>query len=158
MDDLNSFLPQANEIDFAEDWKLLANFSPSNFFIPLFLSLITLLFGIGYVAGYFADKRMARDLEALEQRMYLLGGDVTTDFHEKAEDKTRNCKQKCWSYWKCWECNKVRFCNGAHPRKPLAPINHTSAHSFNLLLPTHCTKELGINKLAPPILPLCNIV
>ena len=110
MDDLNSFLPQANEINFAEDWKLLANFSPSNFFIPLFLSLITLLFGIGYVAGYFADKRMARDLDALEQRLYLLGGDVTSDFHEEAEDKTRNCKARCWAFWKCWECNKVRFC------------------------------------------------
>ena len=116
MDDLNSFLPQANEINFAEDWKLLANFSPSNFFIPLFLSLITLLFGIGYVAGYFADKRMAKDLDALEQRMYLLDGDVTTDFEGEVRKK-RTCKHKCLSYWKCWECNKVRYCNGAHTRR-----------------------------------------
>ena len=106
MDDLNSFLPQANEINFAEDWKLLTNFSPSNFFIPLFLSLITFLFGIGYVAGYFADQRMVRDLDALEQRMYLLDGDVTTNFEGEVR-KERTCKQWCWSYWKCWECNKV---------------------------------------------------
>ena len=113
MDDLNSFLPQANPIDFAEDWKLLANFSPDNFFIPLFLSLITFLFGLGYVAGYYADKNMSRDLETFEEHMFLKGGDLTSDFHERAEVKTRNFKQKCWTYWKCWECNKVRFRNGA---------------------------------------------
>ena len=107
MDDLNSFLPQANPINFAEDWKLLAQFSPDNFFIPLFLALLTFLFAMGYVAGHYADKSMSRDLDALEEDMFLQGGDVTSDLHEQAEVKTRDCKQKCWTYWKCWECNKV---------------------------------------------------
>ena len=136
MDDLSSFVPKVNEINFAEDWKLLANFSPDNFFIPLFLSLLTFLFGIGYVAGHFADKSMARDLNALEQDMYLQGGDVTSDFHEQAENKTRNCKQKCWTYWKCWECNKVRFRNGA-ATPTVRTYKHTFAHSVHLFLPTH---------------------
>ena len=114
MDDPSSFLPQVNEINFAEDWKLLANFSPDNFFIPLFLALLTFLFGGGYVVGHFADKRMAKDLDALEQRMYLLGGDFIGEV-EKRKIENQTWKQKCWSYWKCWECNKVRFCNGAHP-------------------------------------------
>ena len=118
MDDSSSFLPATNEIDFAEDWKLLANFSPDNFFIPLFLSLLTFLFSVGYVVGHFADKRMAKDLDALEQRMYLMGGDFTGEVEGgEVEDETQTCKQKCWSYWKCWECNKVRFCNDTHLRR-----------------------------------------
>ena len=107
MDDENSVLPKPNEVDLFNDWKLLGDYDLNNVFIPVFLSCMTLFFGIGVVFGWYADKMMARNIEALEERMYLLGGDITIDAHETAEDKTRTWKQKCWSYWKCWKCNKV---------------------------------------------------
>ena len=109
LDDAGSIVPKTNEIDLFEDWKLLGDYSLDNAFIPAFLSAMTLLFAIGGVLGWFADKRMARDLNSLEQRMYLLGGDVTTDPHEQAESKTKSLKQTCYSYWKCWKCDKVRM-------------------------------------------------
>ena len=109
LDDAGSIVPKTNEIDLFEDWKLLGDYSLDNAFIPAFLSAMTLLFAIGGVLGWFADKRMARDLNSLEQRMYLLGGDVTTDPHEQAESKTKSLKQTCYSYWKCWKCDKVRI-------------------------------------------------
>ena len=111
MDDENSVVPQTNPVNLAEDWKLLGDYSLDNMFMPLFLSSTALLFGIGVAFGWYSDKRMSRGIHSLEQRMYLLGGDVTSDSdnHEKAEQKTRkNWQQKCWSYWKCWECNQVR--------------------------------------------------
>ena len=109
LDDAGSIVPKTNEVDLLNDWKLLGDYSPDNAFIPAFLSLITVLFAIFGVIGYYADKRMARDLNALEQRMYLLGGDVTIDSHEQAESKTKTWKDKCFSFWKCWKCDKVRI-------------------------------------------------
>jgi hypothetical protein len=109
LDDAGSIVPKTNEIDLIGDAELLGDYSLDNAFIPAFLSAMTLLFAIGGVLGWFADKRMARDLNSLEQRMYLLGGDVTTDPHEQAESKTKSLKQRCYSYWKCWKCDKVRI-------------------------------------------------
>ena len=34
-DDVGAMLPQANEIDLAEDWKLLADYSPDNLFVRM---------------------------------------------------------------------------------------------------------------------------
>ena len=109
LDDAGSVVPKTNDIDLFEDWKLLGDYSLDNAFIPAFLSAMTVLFAILGVVGWYADKRMSKDLNALEQRMYLLGGDVTIDPHEQAENKTQSWKQKCFTYWKCWKCNKVRI-------------------------------------------------
>ena len=109
LDDAGSIVPKTNEIDLIGDAELLGNYTLDNAFIPAFLAAMTLLFAIGGVLGWFADKKMARDLNALEERMYLLGGDVTTDPHEQAESKTKSLKQTCYSYWKCWKCDKVRM-------------------------------------------------
>ena len=51
---------------------------------------------------------MDKSIEALEERMYLLGGDVTVDPHAEAEGKVVTWQQKCWKFWKCWKCDKVR--------------------------------------------------
>ena len=109
LDDVGSVVPKTNDIDLIGDADLLGNYTLDNAFIPAFLSAMTVLFAIGAVLGWFADKRMARNLDALEQRMYLLGGDVTADVHEEAESKTKGMKQRCYSYWKCWKCDKVRI-------------------------------------------------
>ena len=108
LDDAGSVVPKTNDIDLFEDWKLLGDYSLDNAFIPAFLSAITVLFAIAGVIGWYADKRMSKNLNALEERMYLLGGDVTTDLHEEAEGKSNpSLKHRCWRYWKCWKCNKV---------------------------------------------------
>ena len=109
LDDAGSVVPAVNDIDLFEDWKLLGDYSLDNAFIPAFLSLITVLHIICGVIGWHMDKRSAKDSEALEERMYLLGGDVTADVHEEAESKTKGMKQRCYSYWKCWKCDKVRI-------------------------------------------------
>ena len=111
MDDENSILPQANPVNLAEDWQLLAGYSPDNFFIPLFLCINTLLFAIGVAIACHLDKKVEPSIHALEERMYLLSGDVTTDPHEAATIKSHpnSLKWKCWAFWKCWKCNKVRI-------------------------------------------------
>ena len=114
MDDAASILPTANEVDLLNDWELLAGYNLENMFIPCLLSLFFVLFGIGMVFGRYADNKMARDLNALEERMFLLGGDVTSDPHGEAEKATASWKQKCWLYWKCWKCNKVSFCHSSN--------------------------------------------
>ena len=113
LDDAGSVVPKTNEIDLFEDWKLLGDYSLDNAFIPAFLSLITVLFAICGVIGWHMDQRSAKNSEALEERMYLLGGDVTTDMHEEAEVKSNpDLKNRCWRYWKCWKCSKVTINRG----------------------------------------------
>ena len=107
LDDAGSVVPQTNDIDLFQDWKLLGDYSLDNAFIPTFLAITTVLFGLGAALGWYADKKMARSIHALEERMYLLGGDVTIDPQEEAKTKAITWEQKCWKFWKCWKCNKV---------------------------------------------------
>ena len=125
LDDVGSVVPKTNDIDLIGDADLLGNYTLDNAFIPAFLSAMTVLFAIGAVLGWFADKRMARNLDALEQRMYLLGGDVTADVHEEAEVKSNpDLKHRCWRYWKCWKCSKVTI-NHGYPRALVMADMHT---------------------------------
>ena len=116
LDDAGSVVPTTNDIDLFEDWKLLGDYSLDNAFIPAFLSAMTVLFVIAGVVGWYADKGMSKDLNALEERMYRLGGDVMTDLHEEASVKSNpSWKDRCWRYWKCWKCTKVPI-NHSHSR------------------------------------------
>ena len=87
LDDAGSIVPKTNEIDLFEDWKLLGDYSLDNAFIPTFLAITTVLFGVAGVVAWCIDKQVEISVDALEERMYLLGGDVTIDPQEEAKTK-----------------------------------------------------------------------
>ena len=113
LDDAGAMLPATNDIDIFEDWKLLGDYSLDNAFIPTFLAITTVLFGVAGVVAWCIDKQVEISVDALEERMYLLGGDVTADMHQEAEVKSNpDLEQRCYRYWKCWKCNKVSVDHG----------------------------------------------
>ena len=125
-DNVAAFIPHTNEIDIAEDWNILDQYDLNNFFIPAYTVVITILFVIGMVLGWRADKKASKNISALEERMYLLRGDVTMDAEEIAKEQTiHTLKQKCWHYWKCWDCTKVSQFGSLHESR--ISFSHASA-------------------------------
>ena len=125
-DNVAAFIPHTNEIDIAEDWNILDQYDLNNFFIPAYTVVITILFVIGMVLGWRADKKASRKISALEKHMYLVGGDVTVDVHEKALEHTIHTrKEKCRRFWKRWDCTKVSQFGSLHESR--ISFSHASA-------------------------------
>ena len=62
LDDASAMLPATNEVNLLEDWKLLGDYSLDNAFIPCFLALSTVLFGVAAALGWYGYNASATRL------------------------------------------------------------------------------------------------
>ena len=126
VDSVAALLPHTNEIEITEDWSILDQYDLDNNFIPIYTVVITIIFFIAMVLGWRADNKAKRKLAALEEHMYLVGGDVTVDVHEKALKHTIHTrKEKCRRFWKRWDCTKVSQFGSLHESR--ISFSHASA-------------------------------
>ena len=126
VDSIGSMMPQPNEIDLTEDWKLLDQYGLDNLLMPIYQIVVAILCSICAVLGRRADKKASKDISALEERMYLLRGDVTIDTEGIAKEQTiHTLKERCWHYWKCWDCTKVSQFGSLHESR--ISSSHASA-------------------------------
>lgn len=117
VDSALSYLPQVNPINLEDFQKIPGGYNLENMVMPLYIALTIVLFGILIALGWRVDKKMAEEVSGLEEHMYLIGGDVTEEVRKKAEMKIQAAntwKKKCYIYWKCWTCDKVRHCRHRH--------------------------------------------
>ena len=130
VDSIGSMIPQPNDIDLTDDWKLLDQYSDlDNLLMPIYQIVLAILCSVCVVLGRRADKKASKGISALEERMYLLRGDVTIDAEGIVKEQTiHTLKERCWHYWKCWKCTKVSQLGSLHESRISFTRGQQSCH------------------------------
>ena len=142
IDSACAYLAKVDAVDLLEDWKKLPGSNdPNNLPIFVFIVATAIIFGVFILVGCRADKKKTKTMSVLDQRMRLLGGDVTQELIKQARSNpVRTFKQKIYyNWWKYWICDKV---NSVYRTTICIRKCCCSCHSAHILLQVSCAHSL----------------